>query len=364
MQKRALITGITGQDGSYLAEFLLSKGYEVHGMRRRASSFNTARIAHLCGDPPDAETRLFLHHGDMADSTALMRVVEHAHPDEVYNLAAQSHVAVSFEMPEYTAEVGAVGTLRLLEALRAAGLHRTVRFFQASTSELFGAACESPQSETTPFHPRSPYGVAKLFAYWTCVNYREAYGMYAANGILFNHESPLRGETFVSRKITRAVARIETGLQDVLYLGNLDARRDWGHARDYVRAQWMILQQDRPGDYVIATGQQHSVRQFTELAFEQAGTRIEWQGEGSNEVGVGRPGGGPKRVIVAIDPTFFRPAEVHSLVGDSSLAMRELRWQPEIGFHELVAEMVAEDLRLARRDASRDTGKCIAGEGR
>jgi GDPmannose 4,6-dehydratase len=361
LRKRALITGITGQDGSYLAELLLAKGYEVHGLRRRASSYNAARIAHLCDDPQDAETRLFLHYGDMADSTTLIRAVEQAQPDEVYNLAAQSHVAVSFEMPEYTADVGGMGTLRLLEAVRTAGLHHTARFFQASTSELFGAALETPQRETTAFHPRSPYGIAKLFAYWSCINYREAYGMYACNGIMFNHESPLRGETFVSRKITRAVARIEVGLQDTLYLGNLDVRRDWGHARDYVRAQWLILQQPQAADYVIATGEQHSVRQLTEYAFAQIGVKLEWRGDGVDEVGLGSVGGmnRPKRVLVAIDPSFFRPAEVNSLQGDSSLARQALGWRPQITFEQLVAEMVAEDLKQARRDAARSGSESI-----
>jgi GDPmannose 4,6-dehydratase len=354
LRKRALITGITGQDGSYLAELLLSKGYEVHGLRRRASSFNMARIAHLCDDPRDAEARLFLHHGDMADSTTLIRAMEHAQPGEVYNLAAQSHVAVSFEMPEYTAEVGGMGALRLLEALRTTGLQNTARFFQASTSELFGATRETPQRETTAFHPRSPYGIAKLFAYWTAINYREAYGMYVSNGIMFNHESPLRGETFVSRKVTRAVARIELGMQDTLYLGNLDVRRDWGHARDYVRAQWLSLQQPAPADYVIATGVQHSVRQLVENAFAHIGVTIEWRREGVEEVGVGRVGGThqPERVLVAIDPAFFRPAEVNCLLGDASLARQKLGWSPRITFEQMVAEMVAEDLKQARREAA------------
>jgi GDPmannose 4,6-dehydratase len=350
LPKRALITGITGQDGSYLAEFLLAKGYQVHGLKRRASSFNTERIDHLYEDPHQRERKLVLHYGDMVDSTNLIRIVTLVQPDEVYNLAAQSHVAVSFEMPEYTAEVVGVGTLRLLEALRTSGLEKTARFYQASSSELYGQVAETPQRESTPFHPRSPYAVAKLFAYWSCVNYREAYGMYVCNGILFNHESPVRGETFVSRKITRAVARIKTGLQDVLYLGNLDARRDWGHARDYVEAQWMILQQERAEDYVIATGEQHSVRELTELAFRQVGIEVEWAGQGIDEVGVARVGG-VKRTVVAVDPRYFRPAEVDTLLGDPSRARELLGWRPRHSFSELVAEMVAGDLKKAEQDA-------------
>ena len=351
-----MITGVTGQDGSYLAEFLLAKGYEVHGIKRRASSLNTERIDHLYEDPHRPHRKFALHYGDMVDSTNLIRIVEQVQPDEVYNLAAQSHVAVSFELPEYTAEVVGIGTLRLLEALRISGLQHTCRFYQASTSELYGNAAETPQRETTPFYPRSPYGVAKLFAYWICVNYREAYGMFACNGILFNHESPVRGETFVSRKITRAAARIKIGLQDVLYLGNLDARRDWGHAKDYVEAQWLILQQDRPNDYVIATGEQHSVRELTELAFRQVGVEIEWQGAGVDEVGLAN-----KRVVVAVDPRYFRLAEVDSLLGDASQASRLLGWRPKVDFGEMVAQMVAEDLRLAEREAlTRKHGYIVA----
>jgi GDPmannose 4,6-dehydratase len=352
MAKRALITGITGQDGRYLAELLLSKGYEVHGIKRRSSSFNTERIDHLYEEPQKSNRRFFLHYGDMVDSTNLIRIVEQVRPDEVYNLAAQSHVAVSFEVPEYTAEVVGVGTLRLLESLRTTGLQNTCRFYQASTSELYGKIVESPQSETTPFHPRSPYGVSKLFAYWMCINYREAYGMFTCNGILFNHESPVRGETFVSRKITRAVARIKAGLQEVLYLGNLDAKRDWGHARDYVEAQWLILQQDHPGDYVIATGQQHSVRDLTQLAFRFVGMDIEWQGEGVNEVGLAAvPGTQRKRVVVAVDRRYFRPAEVDSLLGDPRRATELLGWRPKTSFSEIISEMVTEDLKRAEREA-------------
>lgn len=350
MPKRALITGITGQDGSYLAELLLSKGYEVHGLKRRASSFNTERIDHLYQDPHQTERNFVLHYGDMVDATNLIRIIGQVQPDEVYNLAAQSHVAVSFEIPEYTAEVVAVGTLRLLEALRITGLEHSAKFYQASTSELYGKVVETPQSETTPFHPRSPYGVSKLFAYWMCINYREAYGMFTCNGILFNHESAVRGETFVSRKITRAVGRIKAGLQDVLYLGNLDAKRDWGHAKDFVEAQWLILQQDRPDDYVIATGEQHSVRELTELAFRQVGMDLEWQGEGVNEVGLAR-GTGPRRTVVVVDPRYFRPAEVDSLLGDPSHAIRTLGWRPKHTFEQLVAEMVDADLKKAERDA-------------
>ena len=318
----------------------------MHGLKRRASSFNTERIDHLYQDPHQTGRNLVLHYGDMVDSTNLIRIIRQVQPDEVYNLAAQSHVAVSFEIPEYTAEVVGVGTLRLLEALRTAGLERTAKFYQASTSELYGKAVETPQSETTSFHPRSPYGVAKLFAYWMCINYREAYGMFTCNGILFNHESAIRGETFVSRKITRAVARIRAGLQDVLYLGNLDAKRDWGHARDFVEAQWLILQQDQPDDYVIATGEQHSVRELTELAFRQAGMEIEWRGEGVEETGVA---GG--KTVVAVDPRYFRPAEVDSLLGDASRAVRKLGWRPRHTFAQLVAEMVDADLKKAERDA-------------
>ncbi len=363
MSKRALITGVTGQDGSYLAELLLSKGYEVHGIKRRASSFNTERIDHLYEDPHQARRKFTLHYGDMVDSTNLIRIVEQVQPDEVYNLAAQSHVAVSFELPEYTAEVVGVGALRLLEALRITGLQHTCRFYQASTSELYGKVAETPQRETTPFYPRSPYGVAKLFAYWICVNYREAYGMFACNGILFNHESPVRGETFVSRKITRAAARIRAGLEVMLYLGNLDARRDWGHARDYVEAQWLILQQDQPNDYVIATGEQHSVRELTELAFRKAGMEIEWRGQGVDEVGLASPpdAGGRKRVVVAVDPRYLRLAEVPTLLGDASQAARVLGWKPKVTFEQMVTQMVAEDLKIAERDAlSRKHGYVVA----
>ncbi len=348
--KRALITGITGQDGAYLAELLLAKGYEVHGIKRRASSFNTQRVDHFYEDPHRPGRRFVLHYGDMVDSSGLIHIVEQVCPDEVYNLAAQSHVAVSFETPEYTAEVAGVGTLRMLEALRITRVANTCRFYQASTSELYGKVRETPQTESTPFYPRSPYAVSKLFAYWICVNYREAYGMYICNGILFNHESPLRGETFVSRKITRAAARIRLGLQDKLYLGNLDAKRDWGHARDYVEAQWLILQQDAPDDYVIATGTQHSVREFVELAFEEAGIPLEWQGTGVDETGWATIPGAGRRPVVAIDPRYFRPTEVDSLLGDPSRAMQRLGWRPRYSFRQMVAEMVAGDLKTAERD--------------
>jgi GDPmannose 4,6-dehydratase len=345
-KKTALITGITGQDGAYLAEFLLDKGYEVHGIKRRTSLFNTDRIDHLYQDPHEKGRKFILHYGDMTDSSSLIRVVQQVQPDEIYNLAAQSHVAVSFEEPEYTADSDALGALRLLEAIRILGLERRTRFYQASTSELYGKAVEVPQNETTPFYPRSPYGVAKLYAYWITVNYREAYGMYACNGILFNHESPVRGETFVTRKITRALARIRLGLQERLYLGNLDARRDWGHARDFVEAQWRILQQGKPEDYVIATGEQHSVREFVELAGREIGIRIRWRGSGVREQGYDAGG----RVIVAVDPRYFRPTEVDSLLGDASKARRKLKWKPRVKFRELVAEMAQEDFRLAERD--------------
>jgi GDPmannose 4,6-dehydratase len=345
--KKALITGITGQDGSYLAELLLSKGYEVHGIKRRTSLFNTARIDHLYQDPHVEHQNLLLHYGDLTDTSSLIRVLQQAQPDELYNLAAQSHVKVSFEEPEYTANSDGIGTLRLLEAIRTLGLEKKTRFYQASTSEMFGLVRESPQRETTPFYPRSPYGVAKLYAYWITVNYRESYGMHACNGILFNHESPRRGETFVTRKITRALARIKVGLQDKLYLGNLDAKRDWGHARDYVEVMWLMLQQDQPQDYVIATGHQYSVRDFIERAAEPLGIRLRWQGEGVDEQGIDAEG----RVIVAVDPRYFRPAEVDTLLGDASKAHRELGWKPRIGFAELVSEMVTEDLKEAERDA-------------
>ncbi|HET9049955.1 MAG TPA: GDP-mannose 4,6-dehydratase [Chiayiivirga sp.] len=354
--KKALITGITGQDGAYLAEFLLAKGYEVHGIKRRSSSFNTERIDHLYQDPHEKDRRLILHYGDLTDATNLIRIVQQVQPDEVYNLGAQSHVQVSFETPEYTANADGIGTLRLLEAIRILGLESQTRFYQASTSELYGLVAETPQSERTPFHPRSPYGVAKLYAYWITVNYREAYGMYACNGILFNHESPIRGETFVTRKITRALARMHLGLQDCLYLGNLDARRDWGHARDYVEAQWLMLQQEHPEDYVIATGVQHSVRDFVSRAAQALGIAIEWRGNGPEAHGIVsaappesalRPG----QRLVAIDPRYFRPAEVDTLLGDPSKARDRLGWTPRTGFDELVADMMHADLAHATRDA-------------
>jgi GDPmannose 4,6-dehydratase len=355
LTKRALITGITGQDGAYLAEFLLAKGYEVHGIKRRASSFNTERIDHLYQDPHEADRRLFLHYGDLTDATNLIRILQQVQPDEVYNLGAQSHVQVSFETPEYTANADGIGTLRLLEAIRILGLEQKTHFYQASTSELYGKVAESPQTERTPFHPRSPYGVAKLYAYWITVNYREAYGLYACNGILFNHESPIRGETFVTRKITRALARIHCGLQPGLFLGNLDARRDWGHARDYVEMQWMMLQQPTPEDYVIATGVQHSVRDFVERAAAELGMRLEWRGTGVDEHAVvaQTPDGSAATVgqrIVAIDPRYHRPAEVETLLGDATKAREQLGWVPRTGFDELVSEMMRHDLALAQRD--------------
>lgn len=346
--KTALLTGITGQDGAYLAELLLSKGYEVHGVKRRASSFNTDRIDHLYQDPHEEDVRLKLHYGDLTDSTNLIRIVQEVRPDEIYNLAAQSHVAVSFETPEYTANADALGTLRLLESIRILGLEGKSRFYQASTSEMFGNVSEIPQRETTPFYPRSPYGVAKVYGYWITVNYREAYGMFACNGILFNHESPVRGETFVSRKITRALARIRVGLQSTLHLGNLDSRRDWGHARDYVRAQWLMLQQDEPEDFVIATGKQYSVRDFVVAAGALLDMRIEWQGDGADEVGVDATNG---RTVVRVDPRYYRPTEVQTLLGDATKAREKLGWRAEIEFAALVAEMVAEDLEQAQRDA-------------
>ena len=345
--KKALITGITGQDGSYLAELLLAKGYQVHGIKRRTSMFNTARIDHLYQDPHVERQNLLLHYGDLTDTSSLIRVLQQAQPDELYNLAAQSHVMVSFEEPEYTANSDALGTLRLLEAIRTLGLVEKTRFYQASTSEMFGLVQEMPQRESTPFYPRSPYGVAKLYAYWITVNYRESYGIHASNGILFNHESGRRGETFVTRKITRALARIKVGLQDKLYLGNLDAKRDWGHARDYVEMMWLMLQQDQPQDYVIATGQQYSVRDFVERAAAHLGIRLQWKGEGVDEQGLDTEG----RVIVAVDPRYFRPAEVETLLGDASKAHRELGWKPRTSFAELVSEMVTEDLKEAERDA-------------
>lgn len=356
MKKRALITGVTGQDGAYLAELLLSKGYEVHGLKRRASAFNTDRIDHLYQDPHIADRDFILHYGDLTDSTNLIRVVQEIQPDEIYNLAAQSHVGVSFETAEYTANADAVGPLRLLEAIRLLKLTDKTRFYQASTSELYGKVQETPQTETTPFYPRSPYAVAKLYAYWIVVNYREAYNMFACNGILFNHESPQRGETFVTRKITRALARITTGLQDVLYLGNLDAKRDWGHARDFVEAQWLMLQQDTPEDYVIATGSQYSVREFIEQAVKLLGISISWEGSGIDEIAkvvATTADNGPKtgEVIIRIDPRYFRPTEVASLLGDPSKAKKQLDWEAKTSFTELVQEMVEADLHIARRDA-------------
>jgi len=346
--KTALITGITGQDGAYLAEFLLAKGYEVHGIKRRASSFNTDRIDHLYQDPHEKAVRLRLHYGDLTDATNLIRVVQQVQPDEIYNLAAQSHVAVSFETPEYTANADALGTLRLLEAIRILGLEKRTRFYQASTSEMYGKVQEVPQKETTPFYPRSPYGAAKVYAYWITVNYREAYGLYACNGILFNHESPVRGETFVTRKITRGLARIREGLDQCLYLGNLDALRDWGHAQDYVRAQWLCLQHEKADDYVIATGEQHSVREFVERVAAELGQEVDWRGHGVNEEGIDAATG---RVVVKIDPRYFRPTEVDTLLGDSTKARTQLGWRPEISFDALVKEMVTVDVELARRDA-------------
>ena len=346
--KTALITGITGQDGAYLAELLLAKGYEVHGIKRRASSFNTDRIDHLYEDPHQQGVRMKLHYGDLTDATNLIRIVQQVQPDEIYNLAAQSHVAVSFETPEYTANSDALGTLRLLEAIRILGLQNKTRFYQASTSEMFGKVQEIPQRESTPFYPRSPYGAAKVYAYWITVNYREAYGLYACNGILFNHESPVRGETFVTRKITRALARISQGLEDCLYLGNLDSLRDWGHARDFVRAQWLMLQQQEAEDFVIATGKQYSVRHFVERASARLGMRIEWRGTGVAEQGVDAADG---RTVVKVDPRYFRPTEVETLLGDPSKAKAKLGWTPETSFETLVQEMVDADLEHAKRDA-------------
>jgi GDPmannose 4,6-dehydratase len=346
-KKVALITGITGQDGAYLAEFLLKKGYSVHGIKRRSSLFNTARIDHLYHDPNAQGYDLTLHHGDLTDSSSLIRIVQEVQPDEIYNLAAQSHVAVSFEEPEYTANSDALGALRLLEAIRIAGLEKKTKFYQASTSELYGLVQEIPQKETTPFYPRSPYAVAKLYAYWMTVNYRESYGIYACNGILFNHESPIRGETFVTRKITRALARIKLGLQECLFLGNMNALRDWGHARDYVEMQWLMLQQDEPEDYVIATGEQHSVREFVELAAKEMGIAIRWEGTGVDEKGYDVA---TNKCIVAVDPRYFRPAEVETLLGDPSKAKAKLGWVPTTTFSELVEEMAREDLREAERD--------------
>jgi GDPmannose 4,6-dehydratase len=354
MTKKALITGITGQDGAYLAEFLLNKGYEVHGIKRRSSLLNTDRIDHLYQDPHENQVRMRLHYGDLTDSTNLIRIVQQVQPDEIYNLAAQSHVAVSFETPEYTANADAIGTLRLLEAIRILGLEKKTRFYQASTSEMFGLVQEIPQKETTPFYPRSPYGAAKVYAHWITVNYREAYGLFACSGILFNHESPIRGETFVTRKITRALARIAEGMEQCLYLGNLDSLRDWGHAKDYVRAQWLMLQQETPDDFVIATGEQHSVREFVQAAGAELGMRIEWRGNGLEETGVDTRN---NRVVVRIDPRYFRPTEVDTLLGDPTKARTRLGWKPELSFQDLVREMVATDLAIARRDAA------IAREG-
>lgn len=346
MSKIALITGVTGQDGAYLAEFLLNKGYIVHGIKRRASSFNTARIDHLYRDPHEEGVRFFLHHGDLTDATNLIRIIQQTKPDEIYNLAAQSHVAVSFEEPEYTANSDALGPLRVLEAIRILGLAKKTRFYQASTSELYGLVQETPQKETTPFYPRSPYAVAKLYAYWITVNYREAYGMYACNGILFNHESPVRGENFVTRKITRALARIKLGLQDHLYLGNLDAKRDWGHAKDYVEMQWLMLQQEQPEDFVIATGVQYSVRDFVNEAARELGMNMRWEGQGVDEKGYDGKG----NYIISVDPRYFRPTEVETLLGDATKAKQKLGWTPKITFQELVQEMVREDLKSAERD--------------
>jgi len=351
-KKTALITGITGQDGAYLAQFLLNKGYLVHGVKRRTSLFNTDRIDHLYQDPHVSQRNFVLHYGDLTDSTNLIRIIQQVQPDEIYNLAAMSHVAVSFETPEYTANADGVGTLRLLEAIRILGLEAKTRFYQASTSELYGLVQEVPQKETTPFYPRSPYAVAKLYGYWITVNYREAYGIYACNGILFNHESPVRGETFVTRKITRALARIKLGLQDCLYLGNLDALRDWGHARDYVEMQWLMLQQEHPEDFVIATGIQYSVRDFVNAAAEELGMRISWKGTGADEVGViaSAAENGEPKIIIRIDSRYFRPTEVESLLGDPTKAREKLGWTPKTSFRELVSEMVCEDLRSAERD--------------
>jgi len=342
MTKTALITGITGQDGAYLAEFLLNKGYIVHGIRRRSSSFNTERIDHLYKDPHERNVNLFLHYGDLTDSTNLIRIIQETQPDEIYNLAAQSHVHISFDTSEYSANSNAVGTLRLLEAIRLLGLEKKTKFYQASTSELYGKVQKIPQSETTPFYPRSPYAVAKLYAYWVTINYREAYGMYACNGILFNHESPIRGETFVTRKITMAITKIKNGLQDKLYLGNLDAKRDWGFAGDYVEAMWLMLQQDEPDDFVIATGETHSVREFVELAFGEVGVEIKWQGEGVDEVGVNAATGD---VLIEVDPKYYRPTEVEILIGDPTKAKEKLGWEAKVGLRELVKMMVAGDMR-------------------
>lgn len=347
-KKKALITGVTGQDGAYLAEFLLNKGYEVHGIKRRTSLFNTDRIDHLYQDPHITNRRFILHHGDMTDSSSLIRIIQQVKPHEIYNLAAQSHVAVSFEEPEYTANADGLGTLRLLEAIRILGLEKHTRFYQASTSELFGKVQTIPQNEQTPFYPRSPYAAAKLYAHWITINYREAYGIFACSGILFNHESPVRGETFVTRKITRGLARIKLGMQECLYLGNLNAKRDWGHAKDYVEMQWLMLQQPEPEDYVIATGEQYSVRDFLNLAAQELDLKLQWRGEGENEKAYDAES---DRCIVAVDPRYYRPTEVETLLGDASKAREKLGWQPKISFAQLVKEMVAEDLRSAQKDA-------------
>ena len=346
--KIALITGITGQDGAYLAEFLLGKGYEVHGIKRRSSSFNTDRIDHLYQGPHEIDRKFILHYGDLSDSTNLVRIIQKIQPHEIYNLGAQSHVAVSFETPEYTADTVALGALRILEAIRISGLEKKTRYYQASTSELYGEVKEIPQKETTPFYPRSPYAAAKLYAYWITINYREAYGMYACNGILFNHESPLRGETFVTRKITRALARISLGLQDTLYLGNMNALRDWGHAKDYVEMQWLMLQQDEPDDFVIATGEQFSVRDFVNFAWGHLGKTIRWEGEGLDEKGYDSETG---NLIVAVDPSYFRPTEVETLLGDSSKAKEKIGWKPKISLEEMVHEMMEHDINISKRDS-------------
>jgi GDPmannose 4,6-dehydratase len=352
--KKALITGVTGQDGAYLAEFLLDKGYEVHGIKRRASSFNTDRIDHLYQDPHESNRKFILHYGDLSDSMNLVRIIQEVQPDEIYNLGAQSHVAVSFESPEYTADTVGIGALRLLEAIRISGLEKKTRYYQASTSELYGLVQEVPQKETTPFYPRSPYAAAKLYAYWITVNYREAYGMYACNGILFNHESPLRGETFVTRKITRAIARISLGLQDCLFLGNMDAKRDWGHAKDYIEMQWLMLQQDKPDDFCIATGVQYSVRDFVNAAAKELGITLRWEGEGVDEKGIvaspGDTGLKEGQIVVQVDTRYFRPTEVETLLGDPTKAKEKLGWVPKITLEEMVAEMVREDLSIAQRD--------------
>jgi len=347
MTKKALITGITGQDGAYLAELLLEKGYEVHGIKRRSSLFNTDRIDHLYQDPHDKNPKFFLHHGDLTDSSSLIRIIQEVQPDEIYNLAAQSHVAVSFEEPEYTANSDALGALRILEAIRILGLEKKTKYYQASTSELFGEVQETPQNEKTPFHPRSPYAVAKLYAYWITINYREAYGIYACNGILFNHESPIRGETFVTRKITRALARIKLHLQDCLYLGNIDAKRDWGHAKDYVEMQWLMLQQDKPEDFTISTGEQHSVREFIEVSAREVDIKIKWKGQGVDEVGIDSE---TNNIIIRIDKRYFRPTEVETLLGDSTKAKNKLNWYPKISFQELVREMISKDMEEAKKD--------------